>query len=162
MDTKTIPPEKDLDKERDERCVPIAREALKIVAAYHGELGDVAPTVLATSYNKLAESLLKYYLEKNVRMDEFNYINKLMLQAVSTVNDKVANSINMSLEIAQKKTFGKAIGEVTMKELDAFLRGMLNLTPSAPSSEAPTVAQEQKVEVPAPTPAEGTTTQSPK
>lgn len=115
--------EKDLTKERDDRCVPIAKEFLSLVGKYEkGIIGDGKNEEIAESYRPLAKQILEMYLEKNIRVHESGYIHRLVLQSFQTVQDIIINSLNESLKKAEKEMWGKEASEITIKEIDEKIK----------------------------------------
>lgn len=114
--------ERDVTKERDDRCVPVAKEVIKLIAAVDGLAGNVKPELLRESYDGVAKDILQLYLDKEIQISEINFVGQLVLQIVNQVTDIVNNSVNHSLKKAEVKVFGKEMREVTFKELDELLQ----------------------------------------
>lgn len=116
----------DLTKERDERCIPIAREVLGIIAeCTDGKLGNQAPAhELRMSWEGAARQMLEVYLAKNLTLTEVSYVNQLVLQAVEVTSTLTVDSINASLDRLQQKLLdGKKLSELTLGEMDGILKG---------------------------------------
>lgn len=114
--------QRDLTKERDDRCIPVAKEVLKMIAAADGFAGNTKQELIQQSYDQLAKDILQYYLDNNILVSEANFIGQLILQIINASMSIVSTSINTNLTNVQKMAFGKDINEVTFKELDDILK----------------------------------------
>ena len=114
--------EKDLSKERMDRCIPVAKEVMKLIAAHDGVMGDVTQDQMDESYDGVAKSILQLYLDKNILVSEVNFINSLMQQIIGGPLNIVSGAVNRQLKTAEQSVFGKDLPEVTFQELDVFLK----------------------------------------
>lgn len=115
--------ERDLTKERDERCVPVAKEVLNMIAAVDGLAGNVKPELLEKCYDQVAKDILQLYLDKNILVSEANFVQQLVLQIINESLGIVSISINNNLKNIEKMMFGgKDVRDVGMQELDAKLK----------------------------------------
>ena len=115
--------ERNLTQERNERCVPIAHDILKLIANTDGPLGDVTAQEFKDAYKPLVLQIMETYLAKDTIIHETDFIKRLMLQKVETISDMVAASINEGVErLLEQKLWKKPEKEVTFGDVDKLLR----------------------------------------
>jgi len=108
-------------KKRDKKCIPIAKEVLRLIAAYGGSIGDVKQEDTVKEYEKLEISILKIYLDKELTSSEIDYVKQLVLQAVELPLNYVLASIVNSFDRATEKVWKKPFAEVTFKDINKIL-----------------------------------------
>jgi len=112
-----------LTKQRDNRCIPIAKEIIKKLAEYETPMGSfLTPEKTKQDYTPLAEDILKLLLEKDVLVGDVSFIFQLALQPYQFLKELVTDSVNDSITKAAEKFWGKEETKVTMKELDKVLK----------------------------------------
>lgn len=114
--------EKDLTKERNEKCIPIAKEVLGLISKYDGPIGDIKNEDIVEDYEDLEVEILKLYLKNKLTASEVTYIQQLVLQAVDVPLNFVKQSIFESWDRAMEVKFGKPEEEVTLEDLDKILQ----------------------------------------
>lgn len=108
----------DLDKARDEKCVPVAREVMAAMA----ELMIPADANVEVNYNPLATKILQIELDAdlNITMEQ-PYIDQLILGALSGLNKSVQDLVNdFRMDDAR-------YGDIARKILDILVAGNVNL-----------------------------------
>lgn len=118
----------DLTRERDARCVPVAKAILRLIAENEGgELGSVPAEGLEAkraSWFATTEKALSVLLQANVTLSEVNYVQQLVLEAQNNVMTVCAESINDSVRRMQQKLLGgKHLEDVSLAQVDTILRG---------------------------------------
>lgn len=114
---------KDLTKLAEERCFPVAKEILKMIANYSNlKIGRFEQKELNKEYKELIQSIKELILEKNLYLEDINYIMKLIAQPNEIVKNILNDNINELLSQVQDKFWGKPINEVTLKDLDIQLK----------------------------------------
>ena len=115
--------EKDLTKERDERCVPVAKEVMKLIINYDGlMMGTVDVKEAMKSYKNLVQEVKATLLKNNVKINEISYIFQLAFEPLDTVKNMVIENINHQINDLRNTLFGKEFAEVTYSEMDEKLK----------------------------------------
>ena len=109
-------------KQRDEKCIPIAKEIIKLICENNGSIGDVKQKKAIKEYEDLEVKILNLYLENDLTSLEIDYIQQLALQAIDMPMNLVKASVISSYDRATEKVWGKAFEDVTFKDLDKILQ----------------------------------------
>lgn len=111
-----------LHKERLDRCIPVARELIKLVASKADTiaLGDVPQT--HESFDELALDILKLFLEKNVNWVDKEFIFQIALQPMTFAQNIAIDSLSRSWNTAVSGLFKKNFAQLTMADVDEKLR----------------------------------------
>jgi hypothetical protein len=110
-----------LSKERDAVCIPIARHILKMMAEKELVVATSDFKTIDESYRPLTSEILGYLLEQDIKVDYINYIFRLVGEMWEQTKNYTIESVNKSLNIAQRIHWGKEPNDVTMKDLDKIL-----------------------------------------
>lgn len=114
---------KDLTQERNDRCVPLAHEILRLIAETDGPLGDATASEFKEAYKPLVLKIMETYLAKDTIIHETDYVKRLMMQKVETISEMVAASINEGVErLLEQKLWKKPEKEITFGDVDKLLR----------------------------------------
>jgi hypothetical protein len=117
------PIQKDLTMERNERCIPLAEELAKIIAASPDfVIVETASESSLQKHSDISEKVLQFFLDNNVAVGEISYIFQLMYAPFDSVKLMVENSINMHLKKAQDILFEKDAEKITIGDLDKILK----------------------------------------
>ena len=112
-----------LDKERDKKCIPLAKEYLQSILDGNLSLnGRLKEEELKNEYEPIVLKILDSYLEKEVTIIEAGYIVKLVREMIDNTNNLLVSSVNESLRIAEKKLFGMDKQDMTFSKLDEILK----------------------------------------
>ena len=112
----------DPTKLREERCIVIAKQVLKMTADYKGlKLGDIPQEKLSVHYKDLVQNIKALYLEKDILLSDIGYIKKLLLQPFDIVDFILNENFNKLLSDAQDKMWGKDREEATVGDLHKIL-----------------------------------------
>ena len=114
--------EKDLTKERNERCIPVAQKVLVIMSK--GKIDDKPQNEMYNEYKDIARELLKEYLDAKLKLSDIKYVHKLALQAFQISEDLVNQTLNGHLKAATASYWGKDGEEVTVVDLDEKIKGI--------------------------------------
>lgn len=115
----------DLSKERDVRCVPVAFEAIKLIAALDtlltgSHINEKKIDVRGT-YLPPTKALLTLMIEKNVKTNEIDYIFACIYQAFEYMKSGIKDTVNANIdrinELVYDLPFGEA-DEFTLKKLN--------------------------------------------
>ncbi len=118
----------DLSQQSLDRCLPVAKAILKIIAendVYLGDLNDDKGEMkenINECYMKVAKQVLDVMLTHNLRYMEREYCFQLAMVAFEQTKDKVMNSLSMSFENCNTKLFGKDFMDVTLSDMDEILQ----------------------------------------
>jgi len=111
-----------LNRERDERCLPIALAVIKMFGALETqELLSQNKARTFEVYSGISQEILALMLERNLPVGEFGYVNQLVLKGLEEVSTIVTESLNKHLRTLQEKTFGGPMVEMPMQELHEHL-----------------------------------------
>lgn len=116
--------ETDLDKLRDMRCVPIAREVLKIIANSDNlALGEkVSDMERINSYEPIFMKIMARFVELDIPLKDVGYIFSLVSQALNFTKDIIENSNDRNTKKADSLLWGKDTDELTFVDVDTVLK----------------------------------------
>lgn len=112
---------KDLTKERDKKCIPIAKKVIELISKHDVMIGNVEKEKTIEYYKGLEEKIIKFYLLKELTSGEVSYVQQLVLQAVDIPLNFVKASIIDSYEKATEKVFGKPEREINLSDINKIL-----------------------------------------
>lgn len=111
-----------LDKARDAKCIPLAKEYLQAILDGNVSLdGNLSEDKLVKEYEPIVVRLLERFLEADLSMDEVMYIKKLVLEMIDNVDMLLISSVNNTLKIAETRFWGCSKDELTLKKLDQVI-----------------------------------------
>ena len=115
----------DLTAKRDEKCVPLAYQFLTELAKTKGKLGSQGKlSQMQVSWEEVARKMLEKYLDKNLTVEETDYVCKLVLQAVEFSQQLIFDTLKQNLTKLQKKVFDvPRLDEIPLKKLDELVKG---------------------------------------
>jgi len=123
MSTNMWPFEKDLTKETNDRCFPVAREILKIIGNNENLLlGSFSQKEANKEYKDLVQNIKQLMLDNKLLLSDVNYILKVILQPIDAVKYILNENFNKLLEDAEKKFWGKERGDISIEDLDNILK----------------------------------------
>ena len=105
----------DLTKERNDKCIPIANEVLKLMLS--GKVEDKSIEELMKDYSDIARDVVKLYLEKDLKLSDVDYVHKLVYQTYDVTARLVQDTLNGHLKRTQKEYWGKDPEDVTTSDL---------------------------------------------
>lgn len=112
---------RDLSRERELVCIPIARGILELIADDIDKLpmGDVSQEDLYQSYKTFFQEMIAPLLsEKNPRIVDLPYIFQLVMQPITQITNLTQASIESTEDYAVAKLFGKDdIRDLTVKDI---------------------------------------------
>lgn len=111
----------DLHKEEMDRCVPIARKVLELMAEGVTEMGDITGTQ-PQGYKDIAVKVQQLFLEKNIYWVERQFIFQLLFQAFEMTRDITLNNLAKSFNFASQKMWGKEMDEIKFTDIDEILK----------------------------------------
>lgn len=121
---------KDVDKEfkkRLERCVPVAKEILKMVVEADlpmGEFSDkkgVMNDDIRNTYESFSAKVLAHMLQSNICYMDKNFIFQLILQPFDQTKEIVLNAVSKSFERTEEILFGKDLLDVNFDDIHKIL-----------------------------------------
>jgi len=121
LEKKKKKKEKDLTAERNERCLPAAREIQQIIAK--GRIDDKSANEMFEDYSPLVREVMDVFMANGVKMGEIEYVFKLALMSHDILKETVHQSIDKHLSTVEEKFWGKPGTEVTISDLDKHLKG---------------------------------------
>ena len=110
---------------RDEKCVPLAKEFLKVLVDCDGKMGSTGDIEnIQSTWEKAAKEMLGKYLKTNLTIEETNYVFKCMIQALELTQNLICDSLLDSLKKLQQKVFDvPRLDEIPLKKVDEIIRG---------------------------------------
>ena len=120
LENVELPP-RDLTKERDLKCVPIAQEIVKIIGEQVLPLGDITEEQ-RKEYFPITKKVLELLLAKGATLGEVNYIMKMVMQCSDMIQNIVIASLNDNLKRAELKKWGSKLDDLTLQKLDDALK----------------------------------------
>jgi len=119
----------DEHKKRLDRCIPVARKVLTIIADNESYLGDVVDAKTGQpkpeaneKYIEIAKEIFDVMFDENCYLTDREFIFQLALQAISLTKEKVINSLDRSVEKAEAILFGKDVMDLRMADVDYILK----------------------------------------
>lgn len=106
----------DLTKKREEECIPIAREILRLIgeASAEAPMGAFDQTAGDSFYQKfLEEKILPLLTEKDIKTAEATYIMSMVLQPL----DFTKNLLNVSLQDAENSAVAAKFGVPDIRDI---------------------------------------------
>ena len=113
---------KDLTKERQKKCSPIAEEMLKVISNKCGKLGETDSKKLLESFKPATEDVIEILLREDVKIEDTTYIIGLLRQAVDSVENILTGSMAIQKIKVDSMLWGKEIRDITYQDLDKKLK----------------------------------------
>jgi hypothetical protein len=113
--------ERDYTKERNDKCIPVVWEIMKIISENKGKIGEVTKEDY-DSYNDLQVKVLTLFKEKDLTQNDITYIKALLLQAVELPYNLCSDSILRSYDKAVEKIWGKEEIDISVSDIDKVLK----------------------------------------
>lgn len=121
----TSPQVHDASHQRDERCVPIAHELVKMLASMEtmpvGSHVNEKETPASSAYLPVVKDFLKLVIEKDVKIVEISYIFSLVRQGLEFVSDAIDETLNQNMNRVTEMVYGlpkNDSDEITAKQLN--------------------------------------------
>lgn len=115
----------DLSHQRDNRCVPIAFELVKLLAKMEtmpvGAHVNEKETPMRSAYLPVVKDFLKLLIDKDVKIVEIAYIFSLVKQALEFVSDTIDETMNQQMNRVTELVYGlkqNDSDEITVKNLN--------------------------------------------
>jgi len=109
-------------KERLDRCIPVAREIIKLIAKH----ADVIPMGEVErddeGYTPVMIEILTLLLERNIHWTDRDFVFQLANQAYSFPGEVVKENLNHSYTVATGNLWGHPISELTLQDIDKHLQ----------------------------------------
>lgn len=98
----------DLSKEREQACVPVAKEIISILASEPDlMLGEQNPQELQDFYKKLfVEKIEPILRRENIKVIWMSYLFQIMMQPIDNTKMMVVDGVNGAFDLAVAKKFG--------------------------------------------------------
>lgn len=114
--------EKDLTKEQNERCFPIAKIIFEKIAEYGVLIGNNKFEEYSNHYKDLVQGIKQIYLNYDLSLNDINFVEKLLLMPLEQINHLIIENVNHALKEATAKKWGKDVDELTYKDIDEYLK----------------------------------------
>jgi len=111
-----------LNKDRLERCVPIAKEIIKMIGVADLDVGEEGK-VDREKYDAFSMSVLAFLLKQKLKYSEREFVFQLVLQAFDFTQKITLSSLEKGYGICRDKVWGKDYMDIDMEDLDNILKG---------------------------------------
>lgn len=115
----------DASHKRDERCVPIAHELVKLLAAMEympvGSHINEKETPAKSAYLPVVREFLNLLIQKDVKVVELAYTFSLVRQALEFVSDAIDETLNQNMNRITEMVYGlkpNDSDEITIKQIN--------------------------------------------
>lgn len=115
----------DLSHKRDQVCVPIAFELVKMLAKMEtmpvGSHVNEKETPMSSAYLPVVKEFLGLLIEKEVKVVDISYIFSLVRQALEFVSDTVDETMNQQMNRVTELVYGLPLNdanEINIKQLN--------------------------------------------
>lgn len=115
----------DASHERDERCVPVAHELVKMLANMEympvGSHINEKETPASSAYLPVIRDFMRLLIEKDVKIVEISYIFSLARQALEFVSEAVDETLNQNMNRVTEMIYNlpkNDSDEITVKSLN--------------------------------------------
>lgn len=111
--------EKNFTDERNERCEPVAKQIIKLIAENNGPLIITAENRLefVKEYDGLITKVVDLLRETQLPLEEWGYVMRLARVPFDHVDNYVATTIEKNMSEAMEFYWGKKENEVTLEDL---------------------------------------------
>lgn len=149
---------RDLAKERDDRCVPLAFELIKSLASMESlQVGSyVDDDIAEANYSPVIHKMVSLMIEKGVKVTEIVYIFSIAAQAFDYVKGVIDETMNQNINRNTETMYGLGRNdsdEITVKHLNDvtmrrhLLAGVWNpVLQSAVENEHPALDKDGKMQ----------------
>ena len=115
--------ENDLTKLRDEKCVPVAKKMLKVIANRELELGQfVTDEKRLECYQPIYQEIVKLFLDAGLKNLEIVYCFTLLKQGIEFTDQLTSNSLQMNFSDASTLLWGKKEEDILLNDVDRVLK----------------------------------------
>ena len=111
-----------LDREREEKCMPLAKFILREILDADLTLGEKSKEQYFEEHKPVVESILAKFLEEDVKLSDTTYIKQLMIEMIDNVDILLTQSIGSSLKLSDKALWGVDRDDKTFSMLDKVLK----------------------------------------
>lgn len=111
-----------MDKKREDKCLPLAKYILELIVEADLSLGEKTDQEYLETYNPIVRKILAKFLEVDLKLSDVVYIQKLIKEMVSNVDNLLIGSINNSMRIGEKAVWGVERDDRTFSLLDKVLK----------------------------------------
>lgn len=112
---------KDLNVDREKRCIPLAKKIISIVAESKYSLGKLSDKDLK-EYDEIALAVISEMLSDDILYSEKEFVFQLVLQAIENTKEVVLRNMNRSFDIALNKRIGKDFKDLKISDIDNILK----------------------------------------
>jgi len=113
---------KDLTQEREDRCIPVAKKILKIIAEKENSvMGAAERGQIVEEYDIILVEVIDLLKKEEVKMIDVNYILQLVLQPLAHLQQYMAESIGKWEKKMFAGIYGKPYGQETLVDLEKKL-----------------------------------------
>lgn len=118
--------ERDLTKERNDRCVPVAKKVLKLIGEFNGSVLIEDRMKFVKEYDELVMKVLEVIKESGIPVAEWGYVSQLAFVPLDHVKNYVSETINLNLSEVLSHMWGKDEMAVTLEDIALKKRSMVS------------------------------------
>jgi len=104
------------------RCIPVARKILELIAEKKPMIGNTTREEVQDSYAPLVEEVLKSMLAENIAVHESKFAFGLALQTIDFLQNMTLASTDITLLKMKRAVYNKDEEDVTFQEADEILK----------------------------------------
>jgi hypothetical protein len=117
--------ERDLTKERDERCMPIAAQVLKMIGDFEATMDSTDRVAYVRAHDPLIASIVDLLQEKDIPVAEWAFVMKLAQIRFDHAKNWVGETIIKNMDQVLEDFWGKEGEEVTFSDIALKKKGMI-------------------------------------
>lgn len=106
-------------KEREEKCVPIAKDILKLIGNFECELVGLSPQETQKAHDPLIKEILAVLLKYNIALGDISYVMQMVEARFNHVQQWTSASVNQNVSSALQMMWGKHEDEVSFEDIEA-------------------------------------------
>lgn len=111
-----------LCKERDERCVPVVDKVFELLDRLKPSVNPQDKGKFKDAYTEATAETLQLLQNADVTITDVKYIEQLCKTRLEMLFGTVDHSINMSGDMVIEKALGKEYNDMTLNDLDNWLK----------------------------------------
>lgn len=109
-------------KDRDKRCIGLAREIIQILAEVDVDLKIEEFGEQMKAYKPVYEKIIEYATDNDIKVSDVDYSFKFVLRAIGAAKDITTASLDMNVDKALEKVVGKKYNDLSIKDIDGMLK----------------------------------------
>lgn len=111
-------------KERDDKCIPLAKQLFKTVAEHVDDIkmgSDIKPNEFKEVYKPIVLAGIKQHLENDLKLEDIGYIHSLLNDVIAVFNEQMQRTINEHTKRADALLWGSEYDQLTITKVHEVL-----------------------------------------